>query len=80
MSLRRLLQRIHIVDLNLQLARLESLEQLIHVELELVAGLDIPKKRGTGDSDAFGREFPAIVNTGFKKTLTTAISSQENSR
>lgn len=44
MSLSSLLQRINIVDLNLKLARLKQLEQLINVEIELLALLDIAEE------------------------------------
>ena len=49
MSLSSLLQRIDIMDLNLKLARLEKPKQLINVELELLALLNISKERRSCD-------------------------------
>lgn len=54
----RLFQRVDLMDLDLQLARLQQSKELIDVELELIAGFDVAKERGTGDFDALGNEFP----------------------
>lgn len=43
MNLSNVLQRIDLVDLSLQLARLEQTEQLIGVILEFLASLDVTK-------------------------------------
>lgn len=50
------------MDLNLELARLEQLEQLIDIKLKFLASLDIPKERGTSNPNALGRQFAAIVS------------------
>lgn len=62
------------MDLNLELARLKELEQLINVELELLACLDIPKQRRTSNLDALGRQFSKIISIN-SKTSTVKEST-----
>lgn len=62
MSLGNLLQGINFMDLNLELARLKHLKQLINVEFELLASLDIRKELGTSNYNVLGRQFSVIVS------------------
>lgn len=61
MSLRNLLQRIHIVNLDFELARLEQREELIGVEFVLLASVNVSEQLGTRDLEVLGREFPKSV-------------------
>lgn len=51
------LQRIDLVDLGLQLARLEQTEQLVGVVFKLLASLDVAKESRTSNLDTLGGEF-----------------------
>lgn len=62
MRLSNLLQRIDLVNLDFELARLEKGEQLVDVVLELFPGLDVSKQGRPGDLDALGREFAISVS------------------
>lgn len=42
------------MDLELQLTRLEQLEEFVDVEFEFLTGLDVTEKGGTGDLDTLG--------------------------
>lgn len=57
MNLSNVLQRIDLVNLSLQLARLEQTEQLIGVIFKLLAGLNVPKESRTSNLDTLRREF-----------------------
>jgi hypothetical protein len=61
MRLLNLLKRVNLVDFDLELARLEQVEQLIDIEFEFFAGLDVAEKCGTGNLDTLGGEFTVQV-------------------
>jgi hypothetical protein len=56
-NLSNVLQRIDLVDLSLQLARLEQTEQLVGVILKLLASLNVTKEGRASNLDTLGREF-----------------------
>lgn len=53
-----ILQGIDLVDLSLQLARLEQTEQLVGVIFKLLASLNIAEESRASNLDTLGREFP----------------------
>lgn len=57
MDLGNVLHRIDLVDLGLQLARLEQTEQLVGVVLELLTGVNIAEEGRASNLDTLGREF-----------------------
>lgn len=57
MTLSDLLQWVDLVNLDLELARLKQVEELVGVVLKLLARLDVAKQGGTGDFDTLWREF-----------------------
>lgn len=57
MNLSNVLQRVDLVDLGLQLARLEQTEQLVGVVFKLLAGLNVSKEGRASNFDTLGGEF-----------------------
>lgn len=57
MTLGDLLQRVDLVNLDLELARLEQTEELISVVFKLLASLDVAEQSRTGNLNTLGREF-----------------------
>lgn len=53
-NLNNILQRVDLVDFDLELTRLEQAEKLIGVVLELLAGLNVAKEGGTSDLNTLG--------------------------
>jgi hypothetical protein len=62
MRLLNLLKRVNLVDFDLELARLEQVEQLIDIEFEFFTGLDVAEKLRTGNFDILGGEFTVQVS------------------
>jgi hypothetical protein len=62
MRLLNLLKRVDLVDSDLELARLEQVEQLIDIEFEFFAGLNVAEKCRTGNLDTLGGEFTVQVS------------------
>jgi hypothetical protein len=52
----RILQRVDIVNPNLQLARFKKTEELVDVVLKLLSCLNVSKERGAADLDTLGRD------------------------
>ena len=52
----RLLQRIRLMDLNIQLPILDEIEQHMGIELEFLSGYDVVVESGAGDVCALGRQ------------------------
>lgn len=57
MRLLNLLKRVNLVNSDLELARLEQVEELIDIEFEFFASLNVAKKLRTGNLDTLGGEF-----------------------
>lgn len=62
MRLLNLLKRVNLVDSDLELARLEQVEQLIDIEFEFFAGFDVAEKLRTGHLDTLRGEFTVQVS------------------
>lgn len=57
-NLSNILQRVDLVDLNLELTRLKHAEKLIGIVVKLLAGFDVAEEGGTSNLNTLGREFP----------------------
>lgn len=57
MRLGSLLQRVNLVNLNLQLSRFEEAEQLINVEFKFLAGLNVAEQLWPSNLDTLRRQF-----------------------
>lgn len=52
-----ILQRVNLVNLDLELTRLKQVEELIGVILKFLASLDVAEEGGTSNLHTLGREF-----------------------
>lgn len=61
MNLGNILEGIDLMNLGLELTRAEQVEELIGVELELLAGLDVAEESRASNLDTLRREFSVNI-------------------